>query len=278
MAEQDAKNIIKTMLDRYKLGDLTDQVWGLISDETLPANADIDMIGDALRDTETFKMRFPANAARAKAGLPELTVSEYIGLERGYANVMRGSGLPAGFYDDPTDFEKFIAGDTSVAEVQSRVNDGFKAVSESNPEVIKQMKDLYGVDEAGLAAYFLDPTRATPLLAKQARAAQIAAEGARQAGIQLTAQEAEQLAAEGITQQQAQTGFTAVQEQQGLAQAFPGEEGGLTQGERIGAVFGTDAAARQRVETRARRRKAAFESGGGFATGQQGMTGLGEAQ
>jgi hypothetical protein len=278
MAEQDAKTIIKTMLDRYQLGDLSDQVWGLISDETLPANANIDLIGDALRDTELFKKRFPANAARAKAGLPELTVSEYVGLERGYANAMRGSGLPAGFYDDPTDFEKFIAGDTSVAEVQSRVNEGFRAVSESNPEVIKQMKELYGVDNAGLAAYFLDPVRATPLLVKQARSAQISAEAARQAGIQLTSQEAEALTAEGVSQQQAQQGFAAVQEQRQLMGPTAGEQGSISQQELIGATFGTDAAARQRVETRARRRRAAFEGGGGFAATQQGTAGLGEAQ
>ncbi len=278
MAEQDAKAIIKTMLDRYQLGDLSDQVWALISDETLPANADIDLIGDALRDTDTFKKRFPANEARKKAGLPELTVSEYIGLERGYSNAMRGSGLPAGFYDDPTDFEKFIAGDTSVAEVQSRVNEGFKAVSEANPEVIKQMKDLYGVDNAGLAAYFLDPTRATPLLVKQARSAQIAAEAARQAGIQLTAAEAEGLTAEGISAQQAQQGFGMMREQADLARPLQAGEEALTRQEQIGAVFGTDAAARQRVETRARRRRAAFEQGGGFAATQQGTAGLGEAQ
>jgi len=278
MAEQDAKAIIKTMLDRYQLGDLSDQVWKLISDETLPQNADIDLIGDALRDTELFKKRFPANAARAKAGLPELTVSEYVGLERGYANAMRGSGLPAGFYDDPTDFEKFIVGDTSVAEVQSRVNEGFRAVSESNPEVIKQMKELYGVDNAGLAAYFLDPVRATPLLVKQARSAQISAEAARQAGIQLTSQEAEALTAEGVSQQQAQQGFAAVQEQRQLMGPTAGEQGSISQQELIGATFGTDAAARQRVETRARRRRAAFEGGGGFAATQQGTAGLGEAQ
>jgi len=278
MAEQDAKNIIKTMLDRYQLGDLSDQVWALISDETLPANADIDLIGDALRDTDTFKKRFPANEARKKAGLPELTVSEYIGLERGYSNAMRGSGLPAGFYDDPTDFEKFIAGDTSVAEVQSRVNEGFKAVSEANPEVIKQMKDLYGVDNAGLAAYFLDPTRATPLLVKQARSAQIAAEAARQAGIQLSAAEAEGLTTEGISTQQAQQGFGMMREQADLARPLQAGEEALTRQEQIGAVFGTDAAARQRVETRARRRRAAFEQGGGFAATQQGTAGLGEAQ
>lgn len=278
MAEQDAKTIIKTMLDRYQLGGLTDRVWGLISDETLPANADIDLIGDALRDTDEFKKRFPANAARVKAGLPELTVSEYVGLERGYSNVMRGSGLPSGFYDDSTDFEKFIAGDVSVAEVQTRVNEGFKAVSEANPEVVKQMRELYGMDEGGLAAYFLDPTRATPLLVKQARSAQIAAEAARQAGIQLTSTEAEKLTAEGITSEQAQAGFAAVKSQQELAGPLQGEDGQLTQAELIGATFGTDAAARQRVETRARRRRATFEQGGGFAAGQQGATGLGEAQ
>lgn len=278
MAEQDAKTIIKNMLDRYQLGGLTDRVWGLISDETLPANADIDLIGDALRDTDEFKKRFPANAARVKAGLPELTVSEYVGLERGYSNVMRGSGLPSGFYDDSTDFEKFIAGDVSVAEVQTRVNDGFKAVSEANPEVVKQMKELYGMDEGGLAAYFLDPTRATPLLVKQARSAQIAAEAARQAGIQLTSTEAEKLTAEGITGQQAQAGFAAVKAQQELSGPLQGEDGQITQAELIGATFGTDAAARQRVETRARRRRATFEQGGGFAAGQQGATGLGEAQ
>lgn len=278
MAEQDAKAIIRTMLERYKLQNLTDRVWGLISDETLPKNADIDLIGDALRDTDEFKARFPANAARVRAGLPELSVSEYVGLERGYGNAMRGSGLPAGFYDDPSDFEKFIAGDVSVAEVQTRVNDGFKAVSEANPEVIKQMKNLYGMDEGGLAAYFLDPARATPILVRQARSAQIAAEAARQAGIQLTSTAAEQLAAEGITSQEAQAGFAAVKSQQELAGPLQGEDGRLTQEELIGATFGTDAAARQRVETRARRRRATFEQGGGFAAGQQGATGLGEAQ
>jgi hypothetical protein len=277
MAEEDAKRIIKSTLDRYGLGSLTDRAWGLLSDETIDANAGIDVIGDALRDTTEFQTRFAANAARVKAGLPELSVTEYIGLEKGYGDAMRGSGLPAGFYDDPQDFANFISANTSVAEVQSRVNDGYRAVADSNPQVIAQMKELYGVGDGELAAYFLDPAKATPILVRQARAAQISAEGKRQAGIQLSASDAEALAREDVTQGEAQTAFGEVGRQQELYNPLQGEQG-ITQQEAIGAATGTDQAAKQRVESRKRQRQAAFAGGGSFSTSQTGVAGLGQAQ
>ena len=189
---------------------------------------------------------------------------------------MAGSGLPAGFYDDPTDFANFIARDVSPAEVQTRVNEGFRAVSEASPQVVAQMKELYGVDEGGLAAYFLDPDRATPILQRQARAAQIATEGLRQAGIQLTATAAEGLSRElgADAQGQAAAGFRQLAQQQGLATPIMAGEEAISQEEQIGAAFGTNEAARQRIETRRRRRQAEFEAGGGFAAGQAGMAGL----
>jgi hypothetical protein len=276
MAEEDAKRIIKNTLDRYGLGSLTDRAWGLLSDETIDANAGIDVIGDALRDTTEFQTRFAANAARVKAGLPELSVTQYIGLEKGYEDAMRGSGLPPGFYDDPTDFANFISSNTSVAEVQSRVNDGYRAVADSNPQVIAQMKELYGVGDGELAAYFLDPQKATPILVRQARAAQISAEGKRQAGIQLTAADAEALAKEDVTQAEAQTAFGEVGRQQELYNPMQLGEQAITQQEAIGAATGTDQAAKQRVESRKRQRQAAFAGGGSFATSQTGMSGLAE--
>jgi hypothetical protein len=275
MAEEDAKKIIKSTLDRYGLGSLTDRAWGLLSDETIDADAGIDVIGDALRDTTEFQTRFAANAARVKAGLPELSVTEYIGLEKGYEAAMKGSGLPAGFYDDPQDFANFISANTSVAEVQSRVNDGYKAVADANPQVIAQMKELYGVGDGELAAYFLDPQKATPILVRQARAAQISAEGKRQAGIQLSAADAEALARENVTQTEAQTAFGEVGRQQELYNPLLGEQA-ITQQEAIGAATGTDQAAKQRVESRKRQRQAAFAGGGSFATSQTGMSGLAE--
>jgi hypothetical protein len=276
MAEQDAKQIIRAELERYGLGNLADRVWGLYTDETLSGDPDIDTIGNALRDTEEFQKRFSGNAARVKAGLPELSVTKYIGLERGYEAAMRGSGLPSGFYDDPSDFSNFIANNTSVAEVQSRVNDGYRAVADSNPQVIAQMKQLYGVGDGELAAYFLDPERATPILVRQARAAQISAEGKRQAGIQLSAADAEALAREDVTQAEAQTAFGEVGRQQQLYNPLQGEEA-ISQREAIGAATGTDQAAKQRVETRKRQRQATFAGGGSFATSQTGVSGLGQA-
>jgi hypothetical protein len=249
----------------------------LLSNETIDANAGINVIGDALRETPEFKTRFPANAARLRAGLPELSVSEYIGLEKGYEDAMRGSGLPAGFYDDPSDFANFISANTSVAEVQSRVNDGYKAVADANPQVIAQMKELYGVGDGELAAYFLDPAKATPILVRQARAAQISAEGKRQAGIQLSAADAEALAREDVTQTEAQTAFGEVGRQQELYNPLLGEQA-ITQQEAIGAATGTDQAAKQRVETRKRQRQATFAGGGSFSASQTGMSGLGQAQ
>lgn len=277
MADEDAKQIIKSQLERYGLGSLTDRAWGLLSNETIDANAGIDVIGDALRDTPEFQTRFAGNAARLKAGLPELSVTEYIGLERGYEAAMRGSGLPAGFYDSPEDFSNFISSNTSVAEVQSRVNDGYKAVANSNPQVIAQMKELYGVGDGEIAAYFLDPEKATPLLVRQARAAQISAEGRRQAGIQLSAADAEALAREDVTAAEAQTAFGEINKQQELYNPLQGEQG-ISQQEAIGAALGTDQAAKQRVETRKRQRQAAFAGGGSFSATQTGVAGLGQAQ
>lgn len=270
MADEDAKRIIQATLDQFNLGSLADQVWKLQADETLPPGADIDTIGFVLKDTPEFQKRFPALAKR-----PDLSVSAYIGLERGYENAMRGSGLPTGFYDNPNDYTAFIEGNTSVAEVQRRVEEGYKAVAQANPQVIAQMKELYGVSDGDLAAYFLDPGKATDILVKQSKAAQIASEGQRQAGMQLTAKEAEALAAEGFGATEAQTAFKNISQQEELGTAVFGEQGNLTSAEKIGAAFGTNEAARQRVEQRKRSRKAAFEGGGSFGETKAGVVGLG---
>lgn len=271
---QDALDILERALRNYGLGDLARRVWDLTQTGAIVNPADPDEVGRALSNTPEYAARFPANVARLKAGLPQLDVTTYIGLERAYASEMRGAGLPAGFYDDPTDFQRLIEGDVSPAEVQTRINEGYRAVSEANPGVIAQMKELYGVDEGGLAAYFIDPDRATPILQRQARAARIASEGLRQAGIQLTADVSETLAREGITGEEAATKFRQVSEQRGLATPMMAGEEAISEAEQIGAVFGTNEAARQRVATRQRRRRAEFEGGGGFAAGQSGISGL----
>jgi len=148
--EDSALDIIKKTLAFYGLSDTT-----LLADvetawrgQQITPNMDIDQIGIVLRDSEAFKRRFPANEALRNAGKPQLSISQYLRLEADYASTLRGYGLPPGFYDDPvTDFQNFIINDVSTDEVAFRAEQGYRAVRDADPEVVRQFKELYGVDE-----------------------------------------------------------------------------------------------------------------------------------
>jgi hypothetical protein len=236
----------------------------------------------SIRETPQYKQRFAANARRVSKGLPELDVSTYIGLEEQYRDLMRANGLPPGFYDQTSDFEKLIEGDVSAVELQSRITEGYRRVADADPEVKRQMRELYNVDEAGLAAYFLDPDRATPVLQRQASAARIAARAQEQGRMGLTVESAEELVARGITPEQAAETFQQVGQMAGLYEEMSGETA-LTQQQKLGAAFGYDVAAREELQRRQRQRVGEFAGGGQFArtTGATSgtiETGVGTAQ
>jgi hypothetical protein len=277
MADADAIEIIRTGLKRYGLDSLADQVWALKGSGVLSDRPTPDEIGDALKDTTEYKTRFPANAERASRNLPELSVTDYIDMESGYRDVMAGSGLPPEFYDQPQDFRNFIAYNTSAAEVKDRVTKGFQLVKNANPEVVRQMKELYNVDDAGLAAYFLDPTKGADILKKQATSATVSAEAKRQSGIQLTSAESEALVNEGVEAADAQAGFAKIASQQELLGTNLQGETAISQAEQISGTLGTSEAAKQRIESRKRQRQSQFEGGGGFNVAQTGVMGLGTA-
>ena len=262
--QQSAFDIIRGLLDTYGLSQLTDFVSNYIVEQDV---IDENVLLGQIRQTEEYRTRFAANEARRAAGLNVLSEGQYLALEDTYRQYMRASGLPTGFYDSNDDFQNLIANDVSPGELAERVNQGYEAIQFADPEVIQQMQNLYGVSEGDLAAYFLDPQKATPVLLQRARAAQVAG-GAAQAGAPTTAEEAEMLAREGITQQQARAGFAAIAEgeifQPTTEEAMAGEQV-FTRQEQIGAVFGTDPRAAQRLRQRQRQRQAAFESGGRFA-------------
>lgn len=280
-ASPDARNTIKSMLATYGLEDLSDVLWqqytsGLIDITNERASF------YALRDQPSFKKRFAANETRLKNGLGELTPSDYIQLEDYYRTTLRSNGLPPGFYDSAEDFQSLIENDVSPAELQTRVQKGYQAVAQADPEVKRQMQELYGVSEGQLAAYFLDPKRAVTLLERQAQAANIAARGMEQGGIQVSGQFAESLAARGVSPDEALRGFGQVGALGELKQTFAGET--ALSGEQLaGAAFGIDVAAQQELERRKRLRTGEFAGGGSFArtTGETSgsiSTSVGKAQ
>lgn len=283
----DARAVIQSTLAQYGLQDLSQYLYDLVAGGEVNLN-NADAIVQKIKDQPTYIQRFPANQARLKRGLPELDPATYIGLERQYLATLRANGLPEKFYDDPKeDFAKWIEGDVSPAEVQVRIEQGYNAVADADPMVVAEMRRLYAVGDGDLAAYFLDPERAQPLLTgkqlqRQAQAANISARAQEQAGITLNATFAEELASRGISAQQALAGFGEIGALGELTQTFAGEEAIDVQ-DFIGAAFGYSPQATQQIERRRRQRVAEFTGGGGFTrtTGETSgaiRTGIGEAQ
>jgi hypothetical protein len=260
---QDARNTIRAVLATFGLDKLSDVLYDKYAREEVNIS-NPDALIFSVRDTTEYQARFAANARRAAKNLPELDPASYLALDNPYRDLMRSNGFDPGFYDQTTDFEKFIENDISPSELQSRLAQGFRKVADADPEVKRQMKELYGVDETGLAQYFIDPERSQPLLEKRARAAQIAARAREQAGLQIGAVTAEELASRGITPEEAQQRFAQMGRLAGLYQEM-GTEQALTEQQKIGAAFGTDVQAEQELQRRQRERVAGFTTGGQFA-------------
>ena len=265
---------LKLILNYYGLGSLVNSLSDkIIADPTLVASPDILLF--SIKDTPEYKTRFKGNEQRRAAGLPELSPIDYINTESALRTTLSGNSLPKGFYDTQDDLASFIGQDISPNELNARVSQGYNAVMQAEPGTKAELKQLYGLSDGDIAAFFIDPTRFNQSDAiKKAQAAQVASEARRQAGFTLDVTTAEGLATEGITRGQAQQGFQQIGATQELLGMDLQGETALTQAEQIAGTFGTNQAAAQRIATRRRKRQASFEQGGGFAQTQQGMTGL----
>ena len=265
-----AKDAIDAQLAQYGLSGLTDALWtnytnGLVDMGNLEAAV------YALRNEKVYKERFKANESRTNPNrpggpLPELLPSEYIDLENKYKEVIRVNGLPAGFYDSIDDTQKLIEGVVSPAEFQRRIEQGYNAVSNADPEVLRQFKELYGVSQGQLAAYFIDPARGETLIKQQADAAKIAASASTLANLQLTKSFAEDLARSGVADISAET-FTKVGKLGELSTAMAGETA-LSAEQIVGSQAGTNTQAALELERRRRSRVGEFQGGGQFARSQ----------
>ena len=277
---KDARATIKALLATYKFdedsagngefGNLADYVYKMIGSGEVNIN-NPDAILYSIRKHPTYEKRFSANKVRVANGFDELDPASYIALEDQYRATLSGNGMPVSFYDSKNDFDALIGGSVSNAELQSRIQDGYRAVEDADPEVKRQMYEL-GFAQGDLAAYFIDPNRMRPTLVaadykRQAEAAKIAARGLQSAGIQLSGGLAEDLARRGVTETQAQTGFTAIGKLGELTTQMGGETA-LSQEQIVGQQFGTDVAAAQELEKRKRRRLGEFAGGGSFARTQ----------
>jgi hypothetical protein len=209
---QSAYDLLYSQFKLYGLESLVEPLKGLITTGASPSEFTI-----KLRESDAYKKRFSANAQRIAKGLRSLSESEYIQLEDQYQDVMRRYGLPDTYYTKGAmgtqeGFTKFLEGDVSPVELEDRISTAQKRVLNANPEVTAALKQFYpDISNADILAYTLDPKNAIENIKRKVTAAEIGG-AAIQAGLQTGMTRAEELAAAGITKQQAQQGFQTVAE------------------------------------------------------------------
>ena len=207
-----AYDLLLSEFKQYGLDALVTPLRSLIEEGVSPSEFTL-----RLRETDAYKKRFAANAQRVAKGLRALSEAEYIGTEDQYQDVMRRYGMPESYYTKgelgiQSGFEKFLAGDVSAVELEDRIQTAQNRVVNSNPEVAKALKEFYpGISNGDILAYVLDPANAIEQIKRKVTAAEIGG-AAIQSGLKTGMTRAEELAAAGITKQQAQQGFQTVAE------------------------------------------------------------------
>jgi len=210
--EKNAFSMLKQNLQDLGLESLADKTWRFMVE-----NGTEDDAGTMLwlYQQPEFKARFPAFETLQKK-YKGIQPAQYIMLERQYAQTMRSAGLSANFFDSPNDFTSLIENDVSQAEFQERVDNGFKRVSEASPAVRNAFRQYFGIEgDAALAAFFIDPDKSAPKLARAAQMAELG--GAASAmGVQINSDYAEKLTRLGVSEAQALAGFQKMQQQSSL--------------------------------------------------------------
>ena len=232
----------------------------------------------------SWQTRFSGNQARIAAGLNPLSPADYIANEQSYKQVMTMGGIPTSSPLMSTDYlGKLMAQDVSPAEVASRVSTVTAVVENEDPQVLGQLQSQFGMTMSTILTHLLDPAVAAPIVQQEYNAAKIGAEAAR-SGVNIAyggtgPLSAMGLAAQGITQNQANQGFNTIAQEQPALQSIAGRYGaGIIGPNGVGqalesSVFNTQgaAAAQQQVSRLTTAETSAFSGSAGAATGSLGL-------
>jgi hypothetical protein len=203
----------------------------------------------ALINTKSYYDRFgKVNEDRLANGFKALDEKTIVGMEDEYQKTMQAYNAPKGFYDQTTDFQTFLKNNYNVTDVANTMQAYSDFVKSTDPGIRGQLKDLYGIGDEALTAYFADPTKGQPILESIAgknmntAAALISGLTKEQAGI------GQQYGAGNLTYGQQRQAYSKVQKDLqttgALAQIY-GESYGAQ--EAISAEFGGDVAAQMKA-------------------------------
>lgn len=221
-----------------------------------------------LTQTQAYYSRFgQVNEKRIASGFRALDEGTIVKLEDQYQKVLQAYNMPAGFYDQPSDFQTFIANDKSASEVADTIQAYYDFTKSTDPAVRQQLKDLYGITDSDLTAYFADPTKGQSILERIA-AKNTNTQAALQAGLSTTVAALGTTAGAGeltYAQQKQKYGMVAADlESTGkLAQIYGGTYGAE---QATAAEFSSNVAAQQQRMKLQTAEERAFSGRSGVAT------------
>ena len=271
-ARQDAFALLKDVFASYGLEELAAQIEGYMREGIGTAQATI-----KLKQSQPYKDRFYGNELRLAAGRNVINEAEYLDLENSYSETLKAYGLQDYFGTGVTPTErknrqkeiaKVIGNDISAVEFKDRVSTSVDRVKMADPGTKKAFQDFYGIGEADLVKYFLNPTQTLVTLKEKATAAEIGGAAIGQ-NLPATMASAEELARFGINREQAQVGYSTIAQELPTA-AKLGEiysQEGITYGqtEAEQATFKGLASAKRKKEQLVSRETAAFQGSSGVA-------------
>jgi hypothetical protein len=215
-ARQDAFAILRDVFSSYGLSELADQISGYMREGIGTGEATI-----RLKQSQPYKDRFYGNELRLAAGRNVINEAEYLDLENSYSETLKAYGLQSYFGTGVTPNERknrqksiasVIGADISAVEFKERVVVAVDRVKMADPATKNAFQQFYGIGEADLAQYFLDPTKNLVNLKEKATAAEIGGAAIGQ-GLSATMTSAEDLARFGINREQAQIGYGRIAEE-----------------------------------------------------------------
>lgn len=260
--QQSAFDLMRQTLRAWGLGSLIPKAIGFLKQGLSSAEVQL-----KLENTQEWKVRFAGNELRKANGLAELTPAEYMATEASYRQVLSSYGLPEGFYNQHSDFNKWIGGDVSPQEIQSRADIAKNQFEDADP-AIKAYWQKLGLKPGDAIAAILDPGHES--LADLQRTANAAALGGAgsEFGLTLGTKRAYQLADRNVTLDNARAAYQQIA-QYGAVDQQIAQRYGTTFGQNAeldSLLLGTPGASRKRNLIYSEE-SAQFGSGGGASSG-----------
>lgn len=266
-----AEDLIRDMLSQLVPSDLIDGAWAKYL-----AGQNFSEIIDWVRQQPSYQAKYPMIDELRKSGSPLGDEAAYNQYQQQALQLSKQWGIPSGLYDTPAKIAESMVQHVSLDELSTRYQMAASAAYTMPQEVRDVLADTYGASPGDIVGFYLNADDALPILERNYQAAQVMG-AARQAGVGVSQGLGEDLAQRGVSFQQAQQGFQQVSGLRALDAGLGAAET-TTEAERVEGVFGSDEAARRRMERVTASRQAQFQGGGGAASGSGGSSGLGESR